>query len=82
MTPVIIPHRELPADTLRAMLEEFVTREGYDPEDRRNPVNRHVDQIIRLLDSGHSVMVYDTDAESFTLMAQDQARSLFPDAID
>lgn len=82
MTPVIIPHRELPADTLRAMLEEFVTREGCDPEDRKNPVKIHVDQVIRLLDSGHSVIVFDTDAESFTLMPRDQARALCLDADD
>jgi uncharacterized protein YheU (UPF0270 family) len=79
MTPVIIPHRQLPAGTLQAMLEEFVTREGNDPAERENPTQAHVEQLIRRLDSGRFVIVYDTDAESFTLMARDQAESLFPE---
>ena len=79
MTALIVPHRILPADTLRAMLAEYVTREGYDPADQENPVSKHVDQVAQWLDSGQTVIVYDTDAESFTLMDRDQARVLCPD---
>ncbi|MFM8443946.1 MAG: YheU family protein [Methylococcus sp.] len=80
MTALIVPHSLLPADTLRAMLEEYVTREGYDPVDQENPVGKHVDQVVQWLDSGRTVIVYDTDAESFSLMDRDQARVLCPDA--
>ncbi len=53
-----IPHRQLPAKTLNAVVQEFVTRDGTD----HTPVVDRVEDVIRLLDEGCAELHYDTDS--------------------
>jgi uncharacterized protein YheU (UPF0270 family) len=71
MTPVIIPHHSLDPDTLSAMLEEFVTRDGtdYGKYDANMPLR--VRQVRSQLESGRAVIVFDIDEETFSILPRD-----------
>jgi uncharacterized protein len=63
-----IPHKALADDTLRNLIEEFVTREGTDYGDRLYSLEDKVAQVRRQLDQGSVVIVYDPHAESCHIM--------------
>lgn len=72
MTPIIIPHRALEPETLRAMLEEFVTRNGNDHGDLEIPLAARVEQVLRQLGTGKAVIVYDSEEETFSILPKEQ----------
>ncbi|HEY7884730.1 MAG TPA: YheU family protein, partial [Cellvibrionaceae bacterium] len=49
---MIIPHQQLEADTLKALLEEFITREGTDYGASVIPLATKVEQLQRQLTRG------------------------------
>lgn len=59
-----IDHRLLQPDTLRALVEEFITREGTDYGTREATFETKVDQVMRLLDVGKAKVVFDAETES------------------
>lgn len=69
MNPLIIPYQSLQPDTLQAMLEDFVTRDGTDCGDQ---AGLRVAQVLRQLRSGKAVIVYDGATETFTILPKDQ----------
>ncbi|MBG32243.1 MAG: hypothetical protein CL552_04000, partial [Alcanivorax sp.] len=42
--PIIVPWKDLPADTLTNLIEEFVTRDGTDYGDQEIPTATKVEQ--------------------------------------
>ena len=73
MTPLIIPHRSLAADTLTAMLEDFVTRNNAEADGATRSLLSRVEQVRRQLDSGKAVIVYDAETETFGIVSSEQA---------
>lgn len=71
MTPVIIPHHSLDPDTLSAMLEEFVTRDGTDYGEYDANMPLRVRQVRSQLESGRAVIVFDIDEETFSILPRD-----------
>ncbi|MEY2680747.1 MAG: hypothetical protein RL661_978 [Pseudomonadota bacterium] len=71
MTPVIIPHHSLDPDTLSAMLEEFVTRDGTDYGEYDANLPLRVIKVRSQLESGKAVIVFDTDEETFSILPRD-----------
>lgn len=67
--PLRIPHRELPPDTLDALIEEFVTRDGTNPAEAFHSV----EQVRKLLDAGQVVITFDEESESCTILATEDA---------
>ncbi|MEM1353858.1 MAG: YheU family protein [Planctomycetota bacterium] len=65
-----IPHHELSPDTLDALIEEFVTRDGTDLTE----APRSVDQVRRLLDAGKAVIAFDEDTESCNILLREDAK--------
>lgn len=59
-----IPHRQLSADALQGVLEEFVTREGTDYGGESFSLAEKVSQVRVQLDRGDVELVYDQDTES------------------
>lgn len=55
-----IPHAELAADTLTAIVLEFVTRDGTD----HSPVDRRVESVLRQLEKGEAELHFDPDSET------------------
>ncbi len=65
---VVVPWEQLPEGPLLRMLEEFVTREGTDLSDVELPLEAKVAQVRRQLERGEAAVVFDPDAESFSLV--------------
>ena len=62
--PIVVPHTELAADLLRAVVESFVLREGTDYGEREYSLDEKVARVIRQLERGEAHIVFDPDTES------------------
>lgn len=62
-----IPFERLDADTLRAVIEEFVTREGTDYGGRVYSLSEKVDHVMGQLKRREAVILWDPASESLTL---------------
>jgi uncharacterized protein len=65
---MIIPHTELDADLLRAVVESFVLREGTDYGEREFSLDVKVAQVIRQIERGEADIVFDPDTESVSVV--------------
>ena len=59
-----IPHTALAPDTLRNLVEEFVTREGTDYGNHEYSLQDKVRHVLRQLEQGSVVIVYDSNSET------------------
>jgi len=66
--PVEIPHTELAPETLRAVIESFVLREGTDYGERDVPLASKVADVIRQLERREAVIVFDPNTESIDIL--------------
>ncbi len=57
---VEIPHTALGADTLRALIEEFITRAGTDYGAHEASFERKIADIMRQLEHGETRIVFDS----------------------
>lgn len=67
--PVVVPHADLGADLLRAVIESFVLREGTDYGEKEVPLDQKVERVIRQLERGEAHIVFDPDTESVNIAA-------------
>ena len=65
-----IPHTALAPDTLRNLVEEFVTREGTDYGGRIYSLSDKVAQVLRQLEQGTAVIVYDSNSDTCHIEAR------------
>ena len=72
---VIIPHDQLAPDTLRAVIEEFATRDGTELTD----ADVKIEQILRGLRSGKLAVTWDEESASCNIVA---VRDLPPSEVD
>lgn len=63
-----IPHEMIPPETLRNLVEEFVTREGTNYGDRDFSLDTLVSQVLRQLQRGEAVVVFDPETESTSIV--------------
>jgi len=66
--PVEVPLDALPGDTLRALIESFVAREGTDYGDRERTLEEKVADVRRQLDRGEARIVFDPETESVNIV--------------
>jgi len=71
-----IPPQRVPADTLRALLEEFASRDGTDYGRRELSLEDKVMQLQRGLDSGVMKLLYDSESEHWDLVDTERAAAL------
>ena len=64
-----IPYQELEAETLRAIIEEFISREGTDYGAHEYSLEQKVQQVRNQLERGDIVLNFDPDTESCDLQA-------------
>jgi uncharacterized protein len=62
--PIAIPHTELAADVLRAVIESFVLREGTDYGEHEFSLDQKVARVFRQLERGDAQIVFDPQTES------------------
>jgi len=68
---VIIPHDKLPPDTLKGVIEEFVTRDGTDYGEIEVPLEQKVNQVYKELQSGRALILFDTVSQTCNIFAKD-----------
>ena len=65
---VEIPHCELTDAALRGVVEAFVLREGTDYGQRDYSLDEKIASVMRQLDRGEAVIVFDPETESVSIV--------------
>ncbi len=65
---LVIPFDQLQPETLDALIEEFVTRDGAIHGHADDPLPQKIESIRRQLKSGDITIVFDEESESCTIM--------------
>lgn len=73
---MIIPHNQLSPDTLRGLIEEFITRDGTDYGEHEVTLDQKMQQIQRQMARGDIVIVFDPATESVSLLTRRDAEIL------
>ena len=68
---MIVPHQQLRPETLHALIEEFVTRDGAVQGHRDTPIAQQIAAVRRQLAEGKAVIVFDEAAESCSIVPAD-----------
>jgi uncharacterized protein YheU (UPF0270 family) len=68
MNPIEVPSAALSREALRALVEEFVTRDGTDYGAAERGLEAKVADVLRQLDRGEVRIVFDPDSETTTLV--------------
>lgn len=63
-----IPYRELDPEILRAVISEFVTREGTDYGDRVFSLDEKIAMVRLQLEEGSVSIVFDTESETCNIV--------------
>lgn len=69
---VVVPHAELAAELLHAVVESFVLREGTDYGERELSLAEKVARVMTQLKKGEANIVFDPESESISIV---QARA-------
>jgi len=67
-----VPWDALASDTLNALVEEFVTRDGTDYGEQEVALERKVLQVINGIKRKEYVIVFDTEQESVQIVTRQQ----------
>lgn len=70
LPPVAVPHTELSPETLTAVIESFVLREGTDYGERDVPFDTKVMQVRRQLERREAEIVFDPNTESVGIVVR------------
>ena len=71
---MIISHTALSSEVLRAVIEEFVSREGTEYGANHIPLESKVSQVEKQLERGDIVLVYDEPSDTCDLVSKASAR--------
>jgi len=72
--PVVVPWKDIPAETLDNLIEEFVTRDGTDYGEQETSLVSRVEQVRRRLRDGSAAVVFDEATETVSVMNGEQLR--------
>ena len=72
---IVVPVEQLSPEALRALVEEFVTRHGA-IQGQDVPLETKVAQVRRLLDLNQAAVVWDEQAETVTILMQEELRKV------
>lgn len=62
---MLIPHSQLAPDTLRAIVQEFVTRDGTD----HTEVEKRIAAVLQQLADGQAELHFDSDEQSCQIVS-------------
>jgi uncharacterized protein YheU (UPF0270 family) len=65
--PIEVPHSELSAELLNAVIESFVLREGTDYGEKELSLEDKVARVISQLKRGEARILFDPESESVTI---------------
>ncbi len=69
--PLVVPYTALSADALAGVIEEFITREGTDYGQDEHSLEQKKASVMRQVERGDVVIVFDPEAEATTLVRKD-----------
>jgi len=67
-----VPPDSLDPQTLDALIEEFITRQGAVYGQREVSLAQQIEQVRGQLKRGHAIIVFDDESESCTIMPKDR----------
>jgi len=70
---VEVPYTELSADTLRNLIEDFVTRDGTDYGLVEKTLDQKVAALRRQLESGHAKIFFERHSETINIVVAEGA---------
>jgi uncharacterized protein YheU (UPF0270 family) len=73
---VRVPHTLLHPDTLRGLVESFVTREGTDYGVTERTLASKIEDVLALLDQGEAFVTYDEDSDSCSIVSKNARESV------
>jgi len=73
--PMVVPHAQLPPQTLRALIESFVLREGTEYGARDFTLEEKVAHVIGQLERGVAQVIFDPESQSVDIIVVAAARS-------
>ncbi len=65
---MIIPYKELGAETLTAIIEDFVSREGTDYGAVESTFATKIAQVMRQLENGEATITFDAESETCSIV--------------
>jgi uncharacterized protein YheU (UPF0270 family) len=71
---MLIPHTKLSEQVLRALIEEYVSREGTDYGGTAYSLDSKVEAVLRQLESGVAGIVFDPISETCDIVSTSSAR--------
>jgi hypothetical protein len=72
---IVVPHSQLPRETLRAVIEAFVLREGTEYGAREFTLDEKVAHVIGQLERGVAQVIFDPESQSVDIVVVALARS-------
>ncbi|MGI1678356.1 MAG: YheU family protein [Cellvibrionaceae bacterium] len=70
---MIIPHERLAPETLKSLIESFITREGTDYGFGEVSLESKVNQVTGQIQKSEVVIVFDDQSDSINLMPREDA---------
>ena len=70
-----IPWEQLETETLHALVEEFVTRDGTDYGEEEVSLSRKVEQVVKGIKKKEFIIVYDQEMDSVQIVTAQDWRS-------
>ncbi len=67
---VVVPYHELQPETLRAVVESFVLREGTDYGRREFTLAEKVGHVLQQLQRGEAQIVFDPESQSVSIVTR------------
>ena len=71
---LVIPYRQLSAEALRGLVEEFVTRHGTDSGYTKGSLEENVAMVRRQLDAGQALVVFDERSQTCNIVPAETLR--------
>jgi len=75
-----VPHNDISSEALQGLLEDFVTRQGYDTTDVERGLDDWVQQVSQQLVQGQLSIVFDPVTESVTILTRQEYKSRLQEA--
>lgn len=69
---VAIPHRDLNPETLRAVIEQFVSRDGPDSGHVDVDLDRKITQVLIALENGDALLLYDQQEKTCNIVSRSE----------
>jgi hypothetical protein len=69
-----VPYNQLNPDTLKALVEEFITREGTDYGQVEVDLETKVVQVVGQLKNGEAVIVFDEKSKTCNIVPRDELK--------